>query len=132
MNKCKQCGKSCQNEYCFSHKPRKRLRTNKPQIYTSEKSYNQYGNAMKMQVFFQKIWNKRLHRSEVSGTNLGKEALSIFFHHILSKDKYPKLKYIEENIILLALDEHANVESNMYKYEEINTRRELLKAKYNI
>jgi len=30
----------------------------------------------------------------------------------------------------LTLDEHANVESDMYKYEEVNKRREQLIIKY--
>jgi len=38
----------------------------------------------------------------------------------------------EENIILLTLNEHSNVENDMYKYEEVNIRREQLKKKYEI
>jgi len=30
------------------------------------------------------------------------------------------------------LDEHTNVENNMYRYEEVNKRRLQLKTKYNI
>ncbi len=48
------------------------------------------------------------------------------------KEKYPKACFDEENIILLTLDEHTNVESDMYKYPEVNKRRELLKLKYEI
>jgi hypothetical protein len=32
----------------------------------------------------------------------------------------------------LTLDEHTNVESDMYRYEEVNNRREKLKQKYDI
>ena len=56
----------------------------------------------------------------------------MYFHHILPKSKYPEAKYDEENIILLTPQEHSSVESDMYKYEEVNRRRELLKIKYNI
>jgi hypothetical protein len=56
----------------------------------------------------------------------------VFFHHILPKEKYPQAMYDEENIILLTLEEHDNVERNIYKYEEVNRRRELLKKKYDI
>jgi len=63
---------------------------------------------------------------------LGKEPLTIYFHHILPKEKYPQAMYDEENIILLTLEEHDNVERDMYKYEEVNRRRELLKKKYDI
>lgn len=56
----------------------------------------------------------------------------MFFHHILPKKKYPKAKLDEENVIILSLDEHENVEIDMYRYEEINKRREQLIEKYNI
>ena len=38
----------------------------------------------------------------------------------------------EENIILLTVDEHANVESDIYKYDEINKRRNHLLKKHNL
>ena len=82
--------------------------------------------------FFLRIWRKREHRSEVSGTFLGHTALTIFFHHILPKSKFPDLRFEEENIILLTFEEHQNVEQNMYKYEEVNKRRENLKIKHEI
>lgn len=86
----------------------------------------------KMLKFFLSIWEKRPHKSEISGKYLGKEPSSMFFHHILPKNKHPEAKLDEENIIILSLDEHENVEVDMYKYEEINKRREQLKIKYNI
>lgn len=85
-----------------------------------------------MRELFLKIWKVRPHRSEVSGDNLGREPLSVFFHHILPKEKYKDAALDEENIILLTLDEHTNVENNMYRYEEVNKRRLQLKTKYNI
>jgi hypothetical protein len=85
---------------------------------------------MEMYNVFYRIWSKREHRSEISGEKLGKEPLSIYFHHILPKEKYPEICLDEENIILLTLDEHTNVENDIYKYEEINKRREKLKIKH--
>ncbi len=76
-----------------------------------------------MHVFFMDVWKERKHYSEVSGEYLGKEPLSTFFHHILPKSKYPEVAYDKSNIILLTLDEHTNVESDIYRYEEINRRR---------
>ena len=76
------------------------------------------------------IWNKRSHKSEVSGDFLGKEPLTTFFHHILPKSKYPELDLIEENIMLMTPDEHNNVENDMYRYEEVNKRRDYLLKKY--
>jgi hypothetical protein len=83
-----------------------------------------------MRNFFLEIWKERKHYSEVSENYLGKEPLSTFFHHILPKSKYPDLEYDKSNIILLTLDEHTDVESDMYKYEEVNERRKYLLAKY--
>ena len=80
--------------------------------------------------FFLQLWKKRRHYSEVSGKYLGSEPLSVFFHHVLPKEKYPEASLDEENIILLTLEEHDQVEMDMYRYEEVNQRRELLKQKY--
>jgi len=138
-SQCKTCGKNCEGEYCFKHKPRKQLMSNgKPmrKVSLSKASNELIDEAIKdikeMQDFFLKIWKKKLHYSEVSMDYLGKEPLTVFFHHILPKEKYPQAMFDEENIILLTLDEHTNVESDMYKYEEVNKRREKLKQKYEI
>jgi hypothetical protein len=56
--------------------------------------------------------------------------LSTYFHHILPKNKYPEAALDQENIILLTLNEHDQVESDIYRYEEVNKRREQLKLKY--
>jgi hypothetical protein len=72
------------------------------------------------------------HRYEASGDFLGNEPLTVFFHHILSKEKYPQAAFDEENIILLTLQEHDQVEMDMYRYEEVNTRREKLLIKYDL
>ena len=135
--KCKTCGRNCDGEYCFQHKPRKPLPAKKGiQLWAGQETIDRYEEEIRktveMQTFFLHIWKKRPHKSEVSGTSLGSEALSTYFHHILPKEKYPQAAFDEENIILLTLDEHTNVESNIYKYEEVNKRREKLKQKYEI
>lgn len=108
---------------CKNHTPKKALNI-------TPKPVNNSDRILKMQEFFLGIWKKRAHKSEVSGISLGSEPMSTYFHHILSKEKYPEACFDEENIILLTLDEHANVENDMYKYPEVNVRRELLKTKY--
>jgi hypothetical protein len=85
-----------------------------------------------MREMFMKIWKQRLHKSEISGERLGTEPLSIFFHHILPKEKYNQAALDEENIILMTLEEHSNVENDTYRYEEVNKRREYLKEKYDL
>jgi hypothetical protein len=128
-SQCKTCGRNCEGEYCFAHKPRKPLNVVKKSTF-SRKTSDKGDKNQQMREFFLNIWKRRLHISEVSGTYLGKEPLTVFFHHILPKEKYPQAKYDEENIILLTLDEHTNVESDIYKYDEVNRRRNLLKIKY--
>jgi hypothetical protein len=135
--KCKTCGANCEGgDYCFRHKPRKPLSVGKKLGNSTIKSKNR-ANGGKNQhtfeeqvAFFLQIWNKRPHRSEINNEYLGKEPLTIFFHHILPKEKYPEACFDEENIILLTWEEHDNVERDIYKYPEINNRRELLKLKY--
>lgn len=136
MKKCKTEG--CNNPVwgnglCVNHKPRTGL-VKKSSLLTKklDKSEEVIRKISEMQEFFLSIWNKKPHRSEVSGVYLGKEPLSVFFHHILPKEKYPQACFDEENIILLTLDEHTNVESDIYKYPEVNRKRELLKKKYDI
>ena len=122
---CKTCGKNCEGEYCFRHKPRKKLSSN-----LDKKLDKKVLQISEMQQFFLKIWKKKLHYSQVSMNYLGKEPLTIFFHHILPKEKYPEAMYDEENIVLLTLEEHDNVERDMYKYDVINKMRENLLKKY--
>jgi hypothetical protein len=127
-SKCKTCGRNSEGDYCFQHKPKKALANTKG--FNKTRRSNDDANIMRMQEFFLDIWKKRSHNSEVSGVYLGSEPMSTYFHHILPKEKHPNAKYDEQNIILLTLDEHTNVESDMYKYEEVNIRREQLKEKY--
>ena len=130
MSTCPTCGAKCEGSHCFRHKPRKKLssKLNKK----LDKSEEVVRKISEMQEFFLQIWRKRLHYSQVSMDYLGKEPLSVFFHHILPKEKYSQAMYDEENIILLTLEEHDNVERDIYKYPEVNRKRELLKKKYEI
>lgn len=130
--KCKTCGKNCEGEYCFMHKTRKPLAQSRLSSELTKKLDKSDEKLSEMNEFFMSIWKIRVHKSEVSGDRLGSEPLTIFFHHILPKEKYPQAKFDEENIILLTLDEHTNVENDIYKYEEVNKRREYLKTKYQI
>lgn len=131
MSLCKTCGKKCDGEYCFQHKPRKPLLAKKGfKVKIPEKHPITQINPMK--EMFLRIWKTRPRKSEVSGDYLVGGVSTAFFHHILPKEKYPQAALDEENIILLTLDEHSNVENNMYRYEEVNKRREYLKKKYEI
>lgn len=112
------------NGMCKSHIP-------KTTIKSTPKKYD-VNAILQMQEFFLNIWNTKNNVSEVSNIYLGNEPLSIYFHHILPKEKYPQAKFDKNNIILLSLDEHSNVENDMYKYPEVNKRRNELIIKYNL
>ena len=127
MGKCLTCGKNSEGSYCFVHKPRKAMPRNRKWTCTSGKCGIQRRD---MKDFFKELWDQRKHVSEVSGTRLGSEPLTIFFHHILPKEKYPQAAYDPENIIFLTWEEHDQVEMDIYRYEEVNKRRETLKTKY--
>lgn len=134
--KCKTCGKNADSEYCFAHKARKPLSSgkglsSKMSVISSIKAKNVHNDGHNQQrEMFMNIWKKKRHYSEVSGAYLGKEPMSTYFHHILPKEKYPEACLDEENIILLTLEEHSNVENDMYRYEEVNKRRNHLLTKY--
>ena len=81
----------------------------------------------KLHQWFLELWDKRPHKSEISGKFLGNEPNSCFFHHIFCKSDYPELEFCAENIIILTPDEHAEVEANPLKFEEVNRRRKLIK-----
>jgi hypothetical protein len=100
-------------------------------VISSIKAKNVHNDGHNQQRdMFMNIWKKKRHYSEVSGVYLGKEPMSTYFHHILPKEKYPEACLDEENIILLTLEEHSNVENDMYRYEEVNKRRNHLLTKY--
>jgi len=116
---------------CLSHIKRKPITPKRGGLLQVKKDHMVQKEKINiMRAFFMEIWKKRKHYSEVSGNYLGSEAMSTYFHHILPKEKYPEACLDEENIILLTFPEHQSVENDMYKYEEVNKRRELLKLKY--
>ncbi len=131
MSTCKTCGKKCDGEYCFQHKPRKPLAAKKGfKVKVPEKHPITEMNPMK--DMFLRIWKTRPRKSEVSGEYLVGAVSTAYFHHILPKSKYPQAALDEENIILLTWQEHDQVESDPTRYEEVNRRREKLKQKYNV
>jgi hypothetical protein len=131
MSLCKTCGKKCDGEYCFQHKPRKPLSSAKGfKVKVPEK--HPITQMSPMKDMFLRIWKTRPRKSEVSGDYLVGAVLSTYFHHILPKSKYPEACLDEENIILLTWQEHDQVETDPTRYEEVNKRREQLKQKYNV
>ena len=117
---------------CLSHIKRKPITPKQDGLIAAKRDmFVQKTKIETMRNLFLEIWKERKHYSEVSGDYLGKEPLSTFFHHILPKSKYPELEYDKSNIILLTLDEHTDVEADMYKYDVINQLRIQLLTKIN-
>ena len=117
---------------CLNHIKRKPITPKRGGLITAKRdAFVQNTKIELMRAFFMEIWKERKHYSEISGDYLGSEALSTFFHHILPKSKYPQVAYDKSNIILLTLEEHTNVENDIYRYEEVNKRRIELLNKIN-
>lgn len=139
-NKCQKCQSNCEgaNTMCWKHKPKKQLARSqiKPKPFIAQKTEKDIAlenlQQHAMLLFFQELWKKRRHYSEVSGEFLGNQFSTIYQHHILGKKKYPEASFDEENIVFLTAQEHSSVELNKNKYEEINKRRIILNKKYNI
>ena len=103
-NKCITCGKNCEGEYCFNHKPRKAMGKSSKIV----KKLDNSRNISDMRDFFLQVWKKRKHECENCGKWLGNEPLSYMFDHLLEKSKYPDLKFEEENIMMVCLECHDN------------------------
>jgi hypothetical protein len=131
-NRCSKCGAKAESNLCWLHKPKKSLARSQIKSKNFVTPKTETVEQSEMLLFFQQLWKKRKHYSEVSGEFLGNQFSTIYQHHILGKKKYPQACFDEENIIFLSAQEHSSVELNMYKYQEVNKRREYLKTKYNI
>lgn len=59
--------------------------------------------------FFLEIWSERPHICYESGEPIYGEPLTLYFHHVLEKDKYPKYRYKKWNIVLVSWAVHDNV-----------------------
>jgi hypothetical protein len=135
--------------YCICHQPKKPLkRSPLPKIgksiykakeeETFEETLTKAINTIsERNLFFLSIWQQRPHKSEISGEWLSQDldglpSSSAYFHHIIPKSKLKEAEYDPDNIILLTINEHSNVEMDVYRYEEISKRREQLKIKYKL
>jgi hypothetical protein len=81
-------------------------------------------------LFYQKIWEKRSHICYETGEYLGLEPRTYMFHHVLEKEKYPKYRHREWNIVLVTGDVHTLAHSNIEKTPKIKRLREQLLKKY--
>ena len=72
--------------------------------------------------FYAEIWAACPHKCEACNISLGKEPLTIYFHHALSKQSYPGFRHTVENIIVLCKDCHTQVEVDINKVPYVKKR----------
>ena len=77
--------------------------------------------------FYKLIWEKRPHICRNCGEKLGREPLSIYFHHVLEKRNFKEYRHKEWNIIVLCWLCHQNADQN--KIELVNRYKQFLQYK---
>ena len=86
---------------------------------------------------FKSLWDEMPHVSEVSGKPLMFDVQC--FHHILTKQAYPKFLLFKQNIILLTRDEHRQIHAFSFedlikkdsRWAMVQERYQKLKEMYN-
>ena len=61
------------------------------------------------------IWHTRKHVCYETGEYLGREPLTIYFSHVLPKEKYPQYKLCSWNIVLSSATNHDQWGKDMEK-----------------
>lgn len=82
-------------------------------------------------AFYSKIWEKKEHVCYETGKYLGSEPLTLFFHHVLPKAKYPQYRHCEWNIVLLHPDVHVQVETFLDKAPKVKELTQQLMEQYD-
>jgi 5-methylcytosine-specific restriction endonuclease McrA len=72
--------------------------------------------------FYEEHWRACPHKCEQCGLNLGKEPLTIFFHHALPKRNYPQFRHTHENLIVLCGNCHSQAEVDIDKVPIVKRR----------
>lgn len=72
--------------------------------------------------FYLEHWLACPHKCEQCGKKLGKEPLTLFFHHALPKRNYPQFRHTHENIIVVCPDCHQQAETDLDKVPIIKMR----------
>lgn len=92
----------------------------------SQKKIKQEAEAKETQLldkeFYLEHWRACGHTCEQCGCKLGKEPLTLFFHHALPKRNYPQFRHTHENIIVVCRDCHAQCETDLDKTPIIKRR----------
>lgn len=72
--------------------------------------------------FYIEVWAASRHVCQECGCKLGKEPLTLYFHHLLPKSKYPKFRHTPENIMILCADCHVQAETDIDKVPKAKAR----------
>lgn len=133
-NKCPICNKNCEGEFCFRHKPKKKLSSSKLYPKKKEISKEDVDKSNKMKEFFLEIWKERYpHNCFICNRWLGNEPRTYMFDHCLEKGvaKYKHLAYNKDNIFYLCSNCHSS-KTNGFIPDFYKKEQEKLKTKYNI
>lgn len=92
--------------------PLKRTPIRKRSKKAKEKIEDRKEISKKDKEIYMEIWREREHVCFESGDNLGEEALTTYFHHVLPKEKskFPQYRHTKWNIILLSPRIHNTLE----------------------
>jgi 5-methylcytosine-specific restriction endonuclease McrA len=127
------CIEGCTNRvfgkgYCKYHYPRTPIkhRSEKGKIKADEKKTLIESDKQ----FYAGIWEKREHYCYECGKGIG-EASTANFHHILEKRNYSELRHVEDNIVILCIACHYQVETLLEKCPRTQLLTEELKRRYD-
>lgn len=94
----------------------------------SEKKKAQLGAEKKLfqedKEFYAEIWSCSPHVCQACNKNLGREPLTLFFHHLLPKDIYDQFRHTPENIMILCPDCHTQAETLLDHAPKVKARRD--------
>lgn len=74
--------------------------------------------------FYTEVWSASPHKCQECGKKLGREPLTLFFHHLLEKRNHPEFRHTHENITILCPDCHTQAEADLDKVPKTKARRD--------
>lgn len=100
-----------------------------PIAKVSEKKKKLLGEEKKQfqedKEFYAEIWSCSPHVCQDCNKNLGREPLTLFFHHLLPKDIYDQFRHTPENIMILCGDCHSQAETFIDRVPKVVARRNI-------
>lgn len=115
------------NRLLLARTPREK-KVQQPIAKMSEKKKKQLGDEKKLfqedKEFYAEIWSCSPHVCQDCNKNLGREPLTLFFHHLLPKDIYDQFRHTPENIMILCPDCHTQAETLLDHAPKLKARRD--------